>query len=349
MKKDAYKKLIIILVLFVAAGGFLFAAPQQEEEEDQITIGVVYRTLATAYWFNSQQYQGFYRAESRLWNEKAEEEGFNLIEIEGGVYATQGLSAVDELITNEVDAIYFYFNDPAGVTSGIRQAQEEGIPVVVSGIDPAANMQAPYVGFEGYEGGRALGEATADLFRKTYPERLPRLLVVNTEDIQFNTDKERGFLEGFTSILTATEVVRTPADDGTIRTVMDLVTPILTQNQDINVVFASNDFRALGVVQAVESATLPEQDDIILASMGGSENAFEELMDPASIWRAQAGYRLGDMVDAAYEMLMSMLEGDTPIRNSEETKIDMEIFTDPSTAEVEEYLLRHHRITEPDL
>ena len=346
MKDSAFKKLIIILALFLFAGGFAFAAPEQEED-DRITIGVIYRTMTSAYWFNDQQYQCFYEAESRLWNELADEKGFNLVEIEGGVYATQGLSAVDQLITNDVDAIYFCFNDPAGVASGIQQAQDAGIAVIAGGIEPAESVQAPYIGFDGYEGGRALGEATADLFRKNYPDRLPKLLVVNTEDIQLNSDKERGFLEGFTSVLTAAEIIRTPADDGTIRTVMNLATPILTQNRDINVVFASNDFRGMGVVQAVESANLPEGNDIILASMGGAENAFRYLMDPASIWRTQAGYRVEDMVDTAYEMFMSMLEGDTPIQNTQEEMIGMEIFADPSTAEVEEYLLRHHRINDP--
>lgn len=268
--------------------------------------------------------------------------------IQGGSYAPQGLSAVDQLITDEVDAIYFCFNDPAGVAAGIQQAQEAGIAVVSGGIRPPRNVRAPYIGFDGYGGGRALGEAAADLFRLNYPDKLPKLLVVNTEDIELNSEKERGFLEGFTSILT-TEVVETPADDGTIRTVMNLVTPVLAQNPDINVIFASNDFRGIGAVQSVETATLPEGDDIILASMGGSENAFQELMDPASIWRAQAGYKLEDMVKEGYEMIMSMIEGDTPIQNTQEVLIGMEIFTDPSTSQVEEYLLKHHRITDPNL
>ncbi|MFW5747353.1 MAG: sugar ABC transporter substrate-binding protein, partial [bacterium] len=203
MKSGAYQKLIIILVLVLAAGGFIFAAPQEEEEEGGITIGVVFRTMTSAYWFNDRQYQCFYRAESRLWNELAEEKGFNLVEIQGDTYAPQGLSAVDQLITDEVDAIYLCFNDPAEFATGIQQAQEAGIAVLAGGIRPPRNIRVPYIGFDGYEGGRALGEATADLFKLNYPDELPKLLVVNTEDIELNTEKERGFLEGFTSILTA--------------------------------------------------------------------------------------------------------------------------------------------------
>lgn len=42
-----------------------------------------------------------------------------------------------------------------------------------------------------------------------------------------------------------------------------------------------------------------------------------------------------------------MGDGDMPLDSSEEALIDMQIFVEPSTAEVEEYLFIHHMITDP--
>ena len=112
---------ISTLFLLMFAGATLFAAPQQEEgpeaAEEKTKVGVIYSTLGGAYIFNDVQYQSFYFAEQKLWQEVAEKNNFELVEIEGGVLAAGGVSAVEEMLNKQVDGIVFSFNDPAGVSS----------------------------------------------------------------------------------------------------------------------------------------------------------------------------------------------------------------------------------------
>lgn len=99
------RKVLVICITFIFTLGLVLsaaAAPQQEAEapedtpegeaqvEDIPKIGIVYRTVGSAYMFRDIQYQSFYLAEQKLWKELAEEENFEIVEMEGGVLAPGG-------------------------------------------------------------------------------------------------------------------------------------------------------------------------------------------------------------------------------------------------------------------
>ena len=309
---------ISTLFLLMFAGATLFAAPQQEEgpeaAEEKTKVGVIYSTLGGAYIFNDVQYQSFYFAEQKLWQEVAEKNNFELVEIEGGVLAAGGVSAVEEMLNKQVDGIVFSFNDPAGVSSGIESEQ--------------------------------LGKKTAELFREQFPEKQARVLISNNRSLERNKDKEEGFVDGFTGVLPEAVIVEKLSDDGTVRNVNRVVSLALNQHPDVNVLFATSDIRAFGMISAVERTMREKKDQMILASIGGSKRAFAEMTDPNSPWRAEAAYLLKDFVDKTWKVLNEMIQGDRPINSDEEYLIPSKIFTDPSLSEIEKYLRVHHRVKE---
>lgn len=309
---------ISTLFLLMFAGATLFAAPQQEEgpeaAEEKTKVGVIYSTLGGAYIFNDVQYQSFYFAEQKLWQEVAEKNNFELVEIEGGVLAAGGVSAVEEMLNKQVDGIVFSFNDPAGVSSGIESEQ--------------------------------LGKKTAELFREQFPDKQARVLISNNTAMERNKDKEEGFVDGFTGVLPEAVIVEKLSDDGTVRNVNRVVSLALNQHPDVNVLFATSDIRAFGMISAVERTMREKKDQMILASIGGSKRAFAEMTDPNSPWRAEAAYLLKDFVDKTWKVLNEMIQGDRPINSDEEYLIPSKIFTDPSLSEIEKYLRVHHRVKE---
>lgn len=346
------KRLSFFLLLFIfisAASGF--AAPQQENEQDQDTgtkIGIIYSTLGGAYIFNDVQYQSFYFSEKKLWRDIADKNNLELVELEGGVLAAGGVSAVEEMINHNVDGIVFSFNDPAGVTSGIIRAREAGIPVVANGLKPGGEVDIPYVGFAAGAEAEELGKQTAELFARSYPEKEPRILITNNKALPQNREKEEGFLRGFRSVLGDTELTAVIEDDGTVRNVNRLVGVSLTNNPDTNVIFASNDLRAFGVISAVNRVIPGKKSEIILASMGGSKRAFREIMDPQGPWRTEAAYLLKDFVEQSWNVLNEMISGERVMSSNVEYLIPSKVFVEPSLSEVETYLRTHHRIMEFD-
>ncbi len=337
---------IFTLALLLFAGLMVFAAPRQEEEaeaaEEKSKIGIICCSRGGAYIFDDVQYQSFYFAEQKLWRELAEKNNLELVELEGGVLAAGGVSAVDGLINKQVDGIVFSFADPAGVASGIIRAQELGIPVVATGTKPAGELEMPFVGFSSGIESKQLGEKTAELFREEFPEKQARVLISNNRALERNKDKEEGFVDGFTGVLPEAVIVERLSDDGTVRGVNRVVSLALNRYPDVNVLFATSDIRAFGMMSAVERTMNDRKDEIILASIGGSKRAFAEMMDPNSPWRAEAAYLLKDFVDRTYKVLDAMIQGEEPVKSNEEYLIPSKIFTDPSLSEITEYLRVHH-------
>lgn len=351
------KKINLILIgLFLFGSVFgITAAPEQEAEapedtpegeaqvEDLPRIGIVYRTGGSAYMFHDIQYQSFYLSEQKLWKELAEEKNFEVVEMEGGALAAGGVSAVDTLIAKDVDGIVFCFCDPQGVASGIIRAQERGIPIVAGGMRPPSAAETPFVGFAQEAIGMELGEKTANLFKEQFPEKSAKILVVNNTALNFNREKENGFIRGFKDVLPSAKVAGTTEDDGTIRNVSSTVSTALIEDSDINVFFASNDLRATGTLNAIQKDIPERQDDVLIASIGGGSRAFREMMEPGVPWRAEAAYLLNEFIEQSWTVLNEMIEGDLPLDSDAEYLVPAEIFIDPSLSEAEKFLRTHHK------
>lgn len=353
------RKVLVICITFIFTFGLVLsaaAAPQQEAEapedtpegeaqvEDIPKIGIVYRTVGSAYMFRDIQYQSFYLAEQKLWKELAEEENFEIVEMEGGVLAAGGVSAVDALIGKEVDGIAFCFCDPQGVASGIIRAQEKGIPIVATGMRPPVEAETPFVGFAQEAIGIELGIKTANLFKEEFPDKNARILIANNTSLSFNKEKEDGFVEGFQSVLSSAEVVEKTEDDGTVRNASNRISTALIGNPDINVFFTTSDLRAFGALSALKKDMPDRLDEIILASTGGGNRAFSEMMDPGSPWRVEAAYLLKDFVERSWSVLEEMIKGEKEINSDEEYLISAKVFVEPSLSELEKFLQNHHKI-----
>lgn len=351
-KEDFRMKRITIFTLFLvlSVGLIAFAAPQQEEgaeaAKERTKIGIICCSRGGAYIFNDVQYQSFYLAEQKLWRELAEKNNLELVELEGGVLAAGGVSAVEGMINKQVDGIVFNFADPVGVVSGIIRAQELGIPVVATGTRPAGELDLPFVGFSSGIESKKLGKRTAELFQEQFPDKQARILISNNTALERNKDKAEGFVDGFTGVLPEAVIVERLSDNGTVRDVSRVVSIALNRNPDINVLFATSDLRAFGMLSAVERIVEDRKDEIVLASIGGSKRAFANMMDPNSPWRAEAAYLLKDFVDQTWNILNKMIQGEQPINSGAEYLIPSKIFVDPSLSEIEKYLRVHHKVNE---
>src|SRR3990172_9606300 len=118
------KKVLFVFVFALLAVGLLAAADTKKTSKGPLTIGVVYLTLEHPYYQSFQMH----------WRRLAKENGFKLIELDGGLKAETETAAVESLIAQQVDAILFCLLVPEAAVPTIEQAQEAGIPIAAYAI-----------------------------------------------------------------------------------------------------------------------------------------------------------------------------------------------------------------------
>jgi ABC-type sugar transport system substrate-binding protein len=342
MKRIFMTLAVSFLILFL--GGMILAEGQVETEPEKTTIGMVYRTVTPTYFYKGVQYQCFYIQERPIWSELAAEEDFNFLEIQGGSIASTSLTAIDQLINRGTDGIIFCFSDPSGVAVGIEDAWQSNIPILSSGIRPAKNATTPFVGWNGRKIGRDTGRATGRYFKDTYPNKAAKVLITNTRTVNFNIEKEEGFIAGLKEVLPNAEITAQLEDNGVIQDVTRLVTASLSDDPEVNILVGTNDLRAQGILQAITGLNFDTE--AVVVGFGGTENAMRNITNPENPWKIEAGYKLREHVETSYEVMTRMVSGEIDMKSSEEFLTDAQILVEPSREEAEKYLQINHNIDE---
>jgi len=296
-----------------------------EETSEALKIGIVYLTLEHPY------YQGF----QKQWRRLAEENGFDLIELDGGLSPETETAAVEDLVAQNVDAILFCLLDPSAAVSTIEYAQDTGIPIAAYAIRPGEEANCPFIGYDEYPTCKEEGKQTAELFKELFPDQEAKIIVTNTRTAAANVERENGFLDGFMEVLPDAEVVATPEDDGTADSALSAIQDAISANQDANVFFGTNDSRAQGALAALELAGRGTIDTEILAGVDGSEVAMIELVDPNSAWKVEVGHAIKDSAELSYSVLVQMINGDIDIKTKEDFLTVSTVLIDPTLEEVQ--------------
>lgn len=339
-------KLIVMFIFFsVIALGFVVqskaVASGEKETEDTLKrpfIGIVHVTFAPTFFFQNVQYQSFYEDYHQSWEKLADQYDFDHVEIEGGLDPGSVSTAVRVLIDKGVDAILLYQHEPTSSRNAIEEAQKAGVPIAVHGIRPFEDMRVPYIGFDEYATCFELGKNTALYFQNQFPNEKPVVLVNNSRTVTSDIERESGFIDGFQEIFPDATVINKPEDNGVVENVMDKVQAALLQNPEINVIFNTSDARALGTMLALERLGNRKPNDVLVASVGGSEFAMKELLKPESAWKAEVGLSVNDSAEKSYEILVKMIQGEIPVDSNEEFLIGSKVFVDPQLEEVQDYL-----------
>ena len=293
------------------------------------------------------EYASFGAAYREQWRRLSEEENFKLIQVEAGVTAYDLEFATRRLIDLGVDAILLFQHDPYAAGQAVQLAQEAGIPVAIHGIRPASGIKAPYVGFSEYETCRLLGQIAAERFTEQTPGVIPRVLVLNNRTVERDVNRERGFLDGFRSRVPDVEIIQAPEDSGTLESALRVAEVAFFNNPEINMVYATSDERAFGVMQALNNANIAPA-EVGIVAVGGGERAMKNVLQQHNWW-AQVGLNVRGVAEKSYEVLSMMMAGDIPFGSEREILVDSPIFVDPSVAEVRAYLQNNHGIEAPDL
>ncbi|MGI6467261.1 MAG: sugar ABC transporter substrate-binding protein [Sphaerochaetaceae bacterium] len=258
------KTLVILLVLVLFAGQVaLFAAGKAEaEKSDKMQIAVVLKTLSSEYW----------QRVAKGADQAAAEYGVELIKLgpptEDAV--EQQINMVEDALSYKPAGLVFSPSQPTTAVNVLNDAKRLGIPVVLVDTPMPDTFQdyVTFIGTENFDAGVAAAENMAAALGRTGN-------VVVIEGAPGNpATGERA--QGAASVFRAKgfNIVSEQPGYSDRERAYSVMQNILQTTTDIDIVFASNDEMALGILRAVQQAGV---DALVLGTDGNAE-ALESIL-----------------------------------------------------------------------
>jgi len=218
------------------------AAP--EEGDKQIKIGMATFMMAQE-WYQNIVAGG---------QVKADELGVELIVADANNDSAKQVEMIENLISQNVDAIIISPVDAKALVGVVKKAQDAGIKVICeSNMVEGADTR---VGVSDRESGIICGEWYAEYAKANNID--PKILILGYQSLENCQNRSEGFKEGMDNAGLEYEVV-IEVDGGFREESMNAATDAFTAHPDINTVFGINDDSTLGAMSAIKQAGLEDK------------------------------------------------------------------------------------------
>ena len=273
MKKLLCVLLALVMVLSLAACGGS-AAPEADapaadapaEDDGKVKIGLSIAGLTMPYYV--RMYEGFLAA--------AEKEGYEVIFADGGADAESTVKAVEDLITNDIDALAVSTNYSEALVDTFTKCQEQGIPVFYIGnlnlIPEVQELMTFWEGTVSADAGYLGGVWMAD-----YLDGIGYKKDLNIVQVSLIHDSLQQRYEGFAQGLTDNGYTVT-----LVNTVGDLTREnslagcedMLTAHDDIDIFYGTAGTSALGAYDATQNAGRTE---VMVVGFDGEDEEIQHI------------------------------------------------------------------------
>jgi len=159
---------------------------------------------------------------------------------------------VENFITQHVDGIVLAPTDKVGLVTVIDKAKKENIPLTI--FDSAADTQnyVSFVATDNYAGGQMGARRIGELLKG----KGKVALMANIPGGASTLDRERGFEETIGKEFPGIKIVAKQFGMADYTHALGVAEDILTANQDLQGLFASNESSAVGAAQAIKARRL---------------------------------------------------------------------------------------------
>jgi ribose transport system substrate-binding protein len=191
--------------------------------------------------------------------------------------AAEQLRLMETMIQKRVAAILITPSSSSGIVSGIKQANEANIPVIILDTEIDTNALAArgaktlaYLGSDNYKGGQAAGEYAKKLSQQT--GKVLNAVILTGVPGQENMElRKNGFIDAAGA---SVKVVATQNADSDFAKGNDVMTNLLTSNSDIDLVYSCNDNMALGALRACQERG---KNNILIIGFDGTSDALNSI------------------------------------------------------------------------
>lgn len=229
-----------------------------EETSEDVRMGYITMDLGNPYFVNL--IEGM--------EEKADELNIDLSIHDGENEVEPQIRAMEDLITQQVDAIILSANDSEALNPMIQKAKEAGIKVIAANA-PVEEPDA-FIGSIEYDNGFQAGEI-AGTYIADQLDGEAKVAILQLSTIPAALERTEGQKEGLLSLAPNAEIVA-ETDASTREGGLTAIETLLQSHPDLNVVLGINDDAVLGAYQAMQAAG-KDGEDIALVGFDAIEEA----------------------------------------------------------------------------
>lgn len=186
------------------------------------------------------------------------------------------LSQLSDCANSGYDAVFVIPVDSAGITSGLAEISEAGIPIfnVDTAVidDDMEQFVTQFVGTNAYMAGQLVGEQMV----KDYPDGA-KIAILDFPSNESCVDRVNGFMEGLGDSKDKFEIVAQQDGEAALDESMQLAEDIITANPDLDAFFCINDPSSLGAAAAIKAAN--KTGEIGVYSIDASPDGKQALLD----------------------------------------------------------------------
>ena len=236
-----------IRILMIAALGFFAVAFAQDDLSD-ITIGITQNNVGV------DSYQTTYE---QAFIDYAAELGVDTVVLDAGGDVARQIAQMQDLIQQQVDVIIIWPTNGQAVVPAVRQAQQAGIPVVVTNSNIAEagfDFIASFSGPDNITQGARAAEIMCD--RLTERGLSDGQIVEISGQPGYTTAIERseGFQERFAEICPDVNLIETQPGDWNREKSQRVMENFLTKYDTIDGLYAGDDNMGVGALNAAKDA-----------------------------------------------------------------------------------------------
>lgn len=241
-------------------------------------------------------------------SELCEEAGISYTCLDPDYDLNTQLSQLSDVANSGYDAVFIIPVDSAGITSGLAEISEAGIPIF--NVDTAVIEEdidafvTQFVGTNAFMAGQLVGEQMV----KDYPDGAD-IAVLDFPSNESCVDRVNGFLEGLGENKDKFNIVAQQDGEAALDASLSLAEDIITANPDIAAFFCINDPSALGAAAAIKAAN--KTGKIGVYSIDASPDGKQALLDGE--FTAVAAQVPLQIAEYSYEAAMKYIEGETDL------------------------------------
>ena len=256
----------------------------EEKEASELVVGVSVSTLSNPF---------FVSLEEGIQN-LADENGTEIRAVDAQDDSAKQINDVDDLIQQGVDILLINPVDSSAITPAVESANTAGIPVIMMDRSSDSGNIVTLVASDNVTG----GELAAEYIKELSGEQAKTVQLEGVPGASATRERGEGFQNIAEESLDVLDSQTANFDRAEGLTVME---NLLQAHTDIKAVFAQNDEMALGAIEAIQSAGL--SDEIQVVGFDGTEDGVKAVKDGRlSATVAQQPEEMGKLsLQAAYD------------------------------------------------
>ena len=242
------------------------------------------------------------------YEELCEENGIAYTCLDPDYDLNKQLGQLSDVANSGYDAVFIIPVDSSGITAGLAEIQEAGIPIF--NVDTAVIQEdidtfvTQFVGTNAYMAGTLVGEQMV----KDYPDG-GKIAILDFPSNESCVDRVNGFMEGLGDSADKFEIVAQQDGEAALDASLLLAEDIITANPDLDAFFCINDPSALGAAAAVKAANLTGK--IGVYSIDASPAGKQALLDGEfSAVAAQVPLQIAEY---SFNQAVKYLDGETDL------------------------------------